>query len=56
MRWEILALCGLSKPHIEDAAIELSTDYEVCCADYRGPELASTFMGFRAMLMEWSFP
>ena len=52
----ITALSGLTTGGLADAAIELQVDYEVFCADYRGPYLVDAYIGFAEMLRQWPMP
>jgi hypothetical protein len=52
----ITVLSGLTRPALDDAATELKVDYELFCADYRGPYLVDAYVGFAEMLRQWSVP
>ena len=56
MRMMILCLSGLTEEALEDAAIELETDYEVFLSDYRGQYLIDAHVGFLEMLRQWGAP
>ncbi len=52
----IMLISGLTKSALDDAATELSVDYEIFVANYRGPYLSDAYIGFAAMLRQWPLP
>jgi hypothetical protein len=52
----ITVLSGLTQPTLDDAGTELHVDYEMFCADYRGPYLVDAYVGFAQMLRQWPSP
>jgi len=56
IRQEILSLSGLDDVTLDEVSTELGVDYDMWCADYRGRDLADSFMGFGEMLRDWPSP
>ena len=56
LRREIVMLSGLTEAALDDASTEISTNYEIWCAGYKGPDLADPVMGFCEMLHQWPAP
>jgi len=56
IRREILSLSGLDEATLDEVSTELGVDYDMWCADYRGRDLADSFMGFCEMLRDWHCP
>ena len=52
----IMVLSGLSETALNDAATELSVDYELFLSDYRGPDPVDGYVGFAEMLRKWPIP
>ncbi len=59
MRRDVLSVGGMSEAHLKDADLELSETYASWCYDYKGPDLADSYMGFCEMIrtepLPWSY-